>query len=65
MTLIDLLNKYNIPFKWDFQDDTLLIVDDKLLVPYEEEIRLFLPQFEFLWDYQRYKNEPKHVYCDE
>jgi hypothetical protein len=64
MTLIDLLNKYNIPYKWDFQDGRAL-VDDKLLIPYEEEIRLFLPEFEFLWDYQRYRNTPNHIYLDE
>lgn len=62
MTFKEFLIKYDIPFKIDeFNENNVIIINDKLLIPYENEIRKEVKDFEFLWDYQRYKNEPNRV----
>lgn len=35
-----------------------IMVDDNLLIPYEQELRKNFPEWEFEWDVQRYRNEP-------
>lgn len=63
MTFLELLNKYNIPYETNKEKDgtEIVLVNDWLLIPYEKEIRNNYPEFEFYWDYQRYRNEPKRV----
>jgi hypothetical protein len=63
MKLIQFLIKNNIPFT-ELEEGCLLI-DDNLLKPYEEEIRKEFPDFEFMWDYRRYRNEPNRSSDDE
>lgn len=62
MTFKEFLIKYDIPFKIDEKEN--ILIDDNLLIPYEEEIRKIIPKFEFIWDYRRYRNEPTHRSLD-
>lgn len=55
-TLKEFLILKNIPFI-EYEDNDVGI-NDNLLIPYEEEVRKLFPLFEFIWDIQRYRNEP-------
>lgn len=59
MTFVEFLIEKKIPFT--SMEDEGILLDDYLLVPYFDEIVKLFPEFEFVWDYQRYKNEPNHV----
>ena len=55
-TLKEFLISKDIHFV-EYGDDNLY-VNDSLLIPYEIEIRQLFPEFLFIWDVQRYRNEP-------
>lgn len=58
MTFEEFLKEKQIPFMKEGGD---VLVDDYLLVPYTIELKNIFPNFEFIWEYQRYHNEPNHV----
>lgn len=63
MTLKEFLIEKKIPFvivpiNEGYGEEEGIMVDDNLLIPYEEELRKNFPEWEFEWDVQRYRNEP-------
>lgn len=59
MTFKDFLVSKNIKFVEMVDEDVL--VDEYTLIPFTEEIKQKFPDFEFIWEYRRHKNEPKGV----
>lgn len=55
----DFLISKNIKFVE--MDDEDVLVDEYTLIPFTEEIKQKFPDFEFIWEYRRYKNEPKGI----
>ncbi len=58
MTFKEYLIYRDIPFK---ENGELIEVEDKLIIPHEEEFRRLLPEAELWWDYLRYRNEPNRI----
>lgn len=55
----DFLISKNIKFVE--MDDEDVLVDEYTLIPFTEEIKQKFPDFEFIWEYKRYYNEPNGV----
>ena len=60
MTFKEFLIEKNIPFTHNIEEDSIS-VDDNDIIPYELEFREKVPEGEFIWDYQRYRCEPKRI----
>ena len=59
MTFKQFLIEKEIPYI-EFEDGSLG-VNDNLIIPYELEFRNLFPNEELIWDYRRYRNEPKRI----
>jgi len=55
----DFLISKNIEFK-EFNNEDILVRDTDL-IPYFWDIKEKFPDFEFIWEYKRYYNEPNGV----